>query len=39
LFFEHINEPMDFMVVKELRAGRAPANVMMVMEEIPQSGE
>ena len=34
LFFEHISEPMKFMV-RELRAGRAPANVMKVMKEIP----
>ena len=35
LFFDHISEPMKFMV-QELRAGRAPANVMKVMKEIPQ---
>ena len=34
MFFDHISEPMKFMV-QELRAGRAPANVMKVMEEIP----
>jgi uncharacterized protein len=38
LFFEHISEPMKFMV-QELRAGRAPANVMKVMKEIPSQGE
>ena len=34
LFFDHISEPMKFMV-QELRAGRAPANVMKVMKELP----
>ncbi len=34
LFFDHISEPMKFMV-QELRAGRAPANIMKVMKEIP----
>jgi uncharacterized protein len=31
LFFSHIAEPMEFMV-RELRAGRAPANVMKQIE-------
>jgi uncharacterized protein len=31
LFFTHITRPMEFMV-RELRAGRAPANVMKFME-------
>ncbi len=31
LFFDHIEEPMEFMV-RELRAGRAPANVMKFMK-------
>jgi uncharacterized protein len=35
LFFSHISEPMKFMV-QELRAGRAPANV---MKEIPPTGK
>jgi uncharacterized protein len=34
LFFDHIAEPMKFMV-QELRAGRTPANVMKIMKEIP----
>ena len=34
LFFDHISEPMKFMV-QELRPGRAPANVMKVMKELP----
>jgi uncharacterized protein len=34
LFFDHISEPMKFMV-QELRAGRAPGNVMKVMKELP----
>jgi uncharacterized protein len=38
LFFEHISEPMKFMV-QELRAGRAPANVMKVLKEIPSQGD
>ena len=38
LFFGHISEPMKFMV-QELRAGRAPANVMKVMKEIPSQGD
>jgi uncharacterized protein len=32
LFFSHIAEPMEFMV-RELQAGRAPANVMKRMEK------
>jgi len=38
LFFEHISEPMKFMV-QELRAGRAPANVMKAVKEIPPTGK
>jgi len=36
LFFAHITGPMEFMV-RELRAGRAPANVMKFMEGKPGS--
>jgi uncharacterized protein len=38
LFFEHISEPMKFMV-KELSAGRAPANVMKVRQERLPTGK
>jgi uncharacterized protein len=37
LFFTHIAGPMEFMV-RELRAGRAPANVMKVMERKSGQG-
>ena len=35
MFFDHISEPMKFMV-QELRAGRAPANVMNAKKYPPQ---
>jgi uncharacterized protein len=38
LFFTHITGPMEFMV-RELRAGRAPANVMNIREETIDPGE
>lgn len=37
MFFAYVSEPMKFMV-QELRAGRAPSNVMKFLESKPKAG-